>query len=85
VGSGEIHDDVAIGTDLAIMANANATIISMGTFSMWGAGLCGGEYYTEYGMITPFLVMFPDEAEKRGDYILYNTTTTDSTESNGNP
>ena len=28
-------------------------IFSRGTFSMWAAMLCGGEYYTEYGTIVP--------------------------------
>ena len=52
VGEGNEEDD-SIAFDMAILANSNHTIITRGTFSMWGALLCGGEYYTEYGTIVP--------------------------------
>ncbi len=51
VGDGD--EDTGIGFDLAVLALSNHTVISRGTFSMWGAMLCGGEHYTEYGVIVP--------------------------------
>ena len=52
VGEGKEGED-SIAFDLAILTSSNHSIISRGTFSMWGAMLCGGEYYTEYGVIVP--------------------------------
>ncbi len=52
VGDGTETDE-GIGVDLALMVYSNHTIITRGTFSMWAAMLCGGEYYTEYGTIIP--------------------------------
>jgi galactoside 2-L-fucosyltransferase 1/2 len=53
VSQGKNDDPDSIGFDLAIMAHSNHTVISRGTYSMWGSLLCGGEYYTEYGAIVP--------------------------------
>ena len=70
VGVGETDIDMDIGTDLALMANANHTIISRGTYSMWGAVLSGGEYHTEYGLMVPDHLMNPDDPED-SEYYLY--------------
>ena len=51
VGDGD--EESGIGFDLAVLAHSNHTIMSRGTFSMWGAILCGGEQYSEYGTIVP--------------------------------
>ncbi len=48
VGEGN-EDDDSIAFDLGILAFSNHTVISRGTYSMWGSILCKGEYYTEYG------------------------------------
>ncbi len=61
VGGGDPDSDVDVGADLAVMASANATILTRGTFSMWGAVLCGGEYYTEYGMMVPDHILHPED------------------------
>eukprot|EP00095_Tigriopus_kingsejongensis_P010494 maker-scaffold436_size171858-snap-gene-0.29 protein:Tk10494 transcript:maker-scaffold436_size171858-snap-gene-0.29-mRNA-1 annotation:"galactoside 2-alpha-l-fucosyltransferase 2" len=53
VSSGDGDDPDSIGFDLAILRFSNHTIITRGTYSMWGAMLCNGEYYTEYGTIVP--------------------------------
>ena len=52
IGDGN-EDPDGIAFDLSVLVNANHTIITRGTYSMWGAMLCGGEYYTEYGTIVP--------------------------------
>ena len=51
VGDGD--EDSGIGFDLSVLAHSNHTVMSRGTFSMWGAILCGGEQYSEYGTIVP--------------------------------
>ena len=61
VGSGVGDDDFHVAADLAIMAAANKTIITRGTYSMFGSILSGGEYYTEYGLMVPNHVMYPDD------------------------
>ena len=38
--SDDDHSEEAVGTDLAIMANCNHTIMTYGTFGMWGAFFC---------------------------------------------
>ncbi len=53
VSDGDSDSDESVGFDLAVLTSSNHTIISRGTFSMWGAMLSGGEYYTEYGAIVP--------------------------------
>lgn len=70
VGIGVPDVDLDIGTDLAIMAYANATIISRGTFGMWGAILCGGEYHTEFGLMVPEHIMDPHDEFYHQEYIL---------------
>eukprot|EP00095_Tigriopus_kingsejongensis_P007591 maker-scaffold417_size177606-snap-gene-0.45 protein:Tk07591 transcript:maker-scaffold417_size177606-snap-gene-0.45-mRNA-1 annotation:"galactoside 2-alpha-l-fucosyltransferase 2" len=70
VGTGVGDVDLDIGTDLALMANANHTIISRGTFSMWGSILCGGEYHTEYGLMVPDYIMDPEDEFYQKEYIL---------------
>lgn len=69
VGKGESTVDLDIGTDLAIMANANHTIITRGTYSMWGAILSGGEYHTEHGLMVPDHLMNPGEPEDPEYYL----------------
>ena len=39
--------------DLALLSSCNHTVVSRGTYSMWIAMICPGEYYTEYGAIVP--------------------------------
>ena len=41
--SGEEDSEDAVGIDLAIMANCNHTIMTYGTFGMWGAFLAEGK------------------------------------------
>ena len=54
VGSEDGSDSVeSVGNDLAVLSLSNHTITSRGSFSMWAALLCGGEYYGEYGVIVP--------------------------------
>ncbi|XP_059089721.1 galactoside alpha-(1,2)-fucosyltransferase 1-like [Tigriopus californicus] len=60
VGTGNPDSEVDIGTDLALLASCNATILSRGTFSIWAAILSGGEYYTEFGTIVPEHKIHPD-------------------------
>eukprot|EP00095_Tigriopus_kingsejongensis_P007597 maker-scaffold417_size177606-snap-gene-0.46 protein:Tk07597 transcript:maker-scaffold417_size177606-snap-gene-0.46-mRNA-1 annotation:"galactoside 2-alpha-l-fucosyltransferase 2" len=61
VGNGDPDEELAIGTDLALLAACNATILSRGTFSIWAAILSGGEYYTEFGTIVPEHQMHPED------------------------
>jgi hypothetical protein len=70
VGNGIGDVDLDVGTDLAVLAAANASILTRGTFSMWGAVLCGGEHYTEYGMMVPDHIMHPDDYKMHVDLVL---------------
>lgn len=70
VGEGRSDDDFYIGVDLALMAKANNTIITRGTFGMWGASLCPGECHTEYGMTFPQELMYPDDEDLHRELIL---------------
>ena len=49
----EIVDPDAASYDLALLVNCNHTIITRGTYTMWIAMLAGGEYYSEYGVVSP--------------------------------
>ena len=60
VGSGDGEDELSIGVDLAIMANCNHTIVSRGTYSLWGSYLAGGERKTELGYDVPEELTDPD-------------------------
>ncbi|TRY79224.1 hypothetical protein TCAL_07359 [Tigriopus californicus] len=53
VSDGNGDNPESVGFDLAILRYSNHTIITRGTYSMWGSMLCNGEYYTEYGSIVP--------------------------------
>lgn len=64
-GSGSPDDDESVGFDLALLAKANHTITTRGSFSAWGALLCGGEYYTEYGVIVPKWLQLPRKQRSR--------------------
>ena len=70
VGTGKGKDDFSIRADLAVMALSNSTIITRGTYSMWGSILCGGMYHTEYGMIVPDELMYPDDKAFQEELIL---------------
>lgn len=70
VGEGKTDDDIQIGKDLAIVAFSNCTIITRGTFSMFGSILSGGPYHTEYGLIIPDEVMNPDDEVYQQELIL---------------
>ncbi len=59
LGEGNEGDD-SIAFDLGVLRFSNATVITRGTFSMWGSVLCEGEYYTEYG---PFVRSVTGEAD----------------------
>jgi len=63
VGSGDTGDPMSYGADLAVMALSNATIITRGTFSMFGHILSGGPYHTEYSMMWLSDVLHPDDPE----------------------
>ena len=65
VGIGDNSDDESIGYDLALLARSNHTIVSRGSFSMWAALLCGGEYYMEYGPIVPAKVIEERQVKKK--------------------
>ena len=64
VGSGDTADDESIGYDLSLLARSNHTIVTRGTFSMWGAVLCGGEYYGPYGPIVPGKLLIERQKDK---------------------
>ena len=70
VGMGDTDDVFSIGVDLAIMAHGNGTIITRGTYSMWGSILSGGIYHTEYGMIVPEWIVDPDHEFFKEDFIM---------------
>ena len=63
LGLGKEEND-AIGYDMAVMASSDHTIISRGSFSSWCSILCGGEYYTEYGLIVPLTHILDQQAKK---------------------
>ena len=54
----------AIGYDMALMASCDHTIISRGSFSSWCSILCGGEYYTEFGLIVPLQHIIDQQTKK---------------------
>lgn len=58
------EENDAIGYDMAVMASSDHTIISRGSFSSWCSILCGGEYYTEYGLIVPLNHILDQQAKK---------------------
>ena len=62
--TGNKTTDEAIGYDLALLAQSDHTIITRGTFGMWAAILCGGEYYGPYGPIVPVHIL--DERQTKG-------------------
>ena len=62
--TGNKTTDEAIGYDLALLARSDHTIITRGTFGMWAAILCGGEYYGPYGPIVPVHIL--DERQTKG-------------------
>ena len=64
-GSGDNSDDESIGYDLALLAGSNHTIITRGTFGMWAAVLCGGEYYGPYGPIVPGKLILERQEKKK--------------------
>ena len=43
LGTGQLHDRLDIGRDLAIMSQCNHTILSHGTYSFWAGFLAGGQ------------------------------------------
>ena len=63
LGLGKEEND-AIGYDMAVMASSDHTIITRGSFSSWCSILCGGEYYTEYGLIVPLTHILDQQAKK---------------------
>ena len=49
---------------MALMASCDHTIISRGSFSSWCSILCGGEYYTEFGLIVPLQHIVDQQTKK---------------------
>ena len=47
------------------MASCNHSIMTWGSFSMWGTFLAGGEYYSQYGVIVPKELQEPDKKKKK--------------------
>ncbi|XP_059085006.1 galactoside 2-alpha-L-fucosyltransferase SEC1-like isoform X4 [Tigriopus californicus] len=64
LGKGDTNSPDAIGYDLALLASCNHTIITWGSFSMWASILSGGEYYSEYGVIVPGDLQYPEKKRK---------------------
>ena len=62
--TGNKTTDEAIGYDLALLAQTDHNIITRGTFGMWAAILCGGEYYGPYGPIVPGHLI--EDRQKKG-------------------
>ena len=58
-------DDESIGYDLALLSHSNHNIITRGTFGMWAALLCGGEYYGPYGPIVPGHILQERQDKKK--------------------
>ena len=65
MGNGDNAKEDAIGYDLALLSQSNHNILTRGTFGMWAALLCGGEYYGEYGPIVPGKVLLERQVTKK--------------------
>lgn len=64
LGTGSSDDPDSIGYDLALLASCNHSIMTWGSFSMWGTFLAGGKYYSEYGVIIPEHLQEPEKKKK---------------------
>ena len=61
----EIKNDDSIGYDLGLLIESNHNIVTRGTFGMWAAVLCGGEYYGPYGPIVPGRLILERQKKKK--------------------
>ena len=52
VSSGDSQDSDSIGHDFALLVHSNATITTLGSFSLWGSILNGQDTYNRYGPIS---------------------------------
>ena len=50
--SGNSEDEDSIGHDFALLVHSNATITTLGSFSLWGSILNGQDTYNRYGPIS---------------------------------
>ena len=65
VGNSDNKNDDSIGYDLGLLIQSNHNIVTRGTFGMWAAVLCGGEYYGPYGPIVPGRLLLERQKKKK--------------------